>query len=135
MTKVKGVRGGSPSTVRNLLFRRALAVAQCASAGQLTGQRTIGELLSLKKEKTSQSENVRRTTFAEVTPLTTVVLTYFLCLNLIVIHESTELFRVCSTLNAFVLFGKFLNIFVPLCQLFNILHRCGAVQNASNFEY
>ena len=35
--------------LENLPFRRAKTVVKCTSAGQLTGPRTTGELLLLKK--------------------------------------------------------------------------------------
>ena len=49
-TKRKGVWGESPlPKFEKLPFHRAKTVSQCTSAGQLTGLKTIGELLSLKK--------------------------------------------------------------------------------------
>ena len=41
---VKGYGDESPN-VENLLVRRAKTVLQCISSGQLTGPRTIGQLL------------------------------------------------------------------------------------------
>ena len=44
-TKLKGVWGSCSPNLENLPHRMAKTVVQCTSAGQLTGPRTIGELL------------------------------------------------------------------------------------------
>ena len=43
------------SSTKILPFRRAKMVVKCTSAGKSTGQRTIGELLLLKKGHTHKS--------------------------------------------------------------------------------
>ena len=55
-----GYGGGSPHNLENMPFRRVKTVVECSSAGQRTGPRAIGELLVLKKQKTSQTKNVCR---------------------------------------------------------------------------
>ena len=53
---LRGLYGGvSPPNLENLPFRKAKTVVQCTSAEQLAGPRSIGELLLLRAEKTSQT--------------------------------------------------------------------------------
>ena len=55
--KVKGHGGEAPPTSTILPFRRAKMVLKCTSAGQFTGQRTIGELLLLKKRSETRKSH------------------------------------------------------------------------------
>ena len=50
-----GYGGGSAPNIENLPFRKAKTVVQSASAGHLTGPRTIGELLLLKKKSQTKT--------------------------------------------------------------------------------
>ena len=63
----------NPPTSKNFPFRRAKVVVKCTSARQLTGQRTIGELLLLQKrrqkQKYSQETSDTAQKFSEPTSL------------------------------------------------------------------
>ena len=73
-TKLKGYVGEPTLTSKILPFRRAKMVIKCTSAGHFTGQRTIGELLLLKKKRSqtkkgSQGSLLDPPKFGEATSL------------------------------------------------------------------
>ena len=56
---LQGVWGrATPTTLKTLPFRRAKMAVRCTLTGQSTGQRTIGELLLLKKPKKGYRQKV-----------------------------------------------------------------------------
>ena len=54
----QNLRGYGPLTSKNLPFRRAKMVVACTSAGESTGQSTIGEVLLLKKGEKATDKTV-----------------------------------------------------------------------------